>query len=214
MNKVFRHRVLFPFMVLVLFLGVTSSSASAQNSYFGIQAGAVLLSDADIEQSGLTAETSFDTGYLIGLTLGQKFDQFRLEGELSYRSNSVSDISLFGVSVPADGDTTSTSLMINGYYDIKTGSSVTPYLGAGIGFSQVSINDLSVDGERVADDDDIVFAYQLAAGIAFNINPSITLDLGYKYFATSDPSFNDVTGFPFDAEYSSHNFTVGMRFNF
>jgi opacity protein-like surface antigen len=109
---------------------------------------------------------------------------------------------------------TSTAIMFNGYYDIKTSSSVTPYLGAGIGFASVSIKDLKIDGTKVADDDDIVFAYQIGAGIVFDINPNTKLDLGYKYFATTDPSYSDVEGFPFDYQYSSHNLTVGLRFSF
>jgi hypothetical protein len=81
-----------------------------------------------------------------------------------------------------------------------------------VGFSQVSINDLSV-GVRVADDDDMVFAYQPAA--VFHLILTYTkLDLGYKYFSTSDPTFTDVAGVSFDAEYSSHNLTLGIMFAF
>ena len=44
-------------------------------------------------------------------------------------------------------------------------------------------------------------------GIGYEINDKMTVDLGYRYFATADPDFNGL-----DAEYGSHNVTIGIRF--
>ena len=39
-------------------------------------------------------------------------------------------------------------------------------------------------------ENDVVFAGQVFAGIAFRVEPTmLSLDLGYKYFATGDPTF-------------------------
>lgn len=101
-------------------------------------------------------------------------------------------------------------MMANAYYDFKNSSIVTPYIGGGIGFANVNVGDGNVGGVQVwADDDDTVFAYQLAIGTGFDVTKELTIDLGYRYYATQDPSFELV-----DAEYSSHNVMVGLRYRF
>jgi opacity protein-like surface antigen len=163
---------------------------------------------------GVFDEASFDTGLGAGLVGGYSYDIFRLEGELFYKSNDVDKISSLGVSLSGDGDVTAMGVMINAYYDFKTGTPFTPYIGAGIGFAQVSANDVGAFGVVLVDDDDTVFAYQAIAGVGYSISNALTLDLMYKYFATTDPEFNDVVGDPIESEYSSHNVMVGLRFNY
>jgi len=36
----------------------------------------------------------------------------------------------------------------------------------------------------------------MCSGIGFEVNPSTTLILGYRYFATTDPEFEAVLAFP------------------
>lgn len=198
-------------LVSVLVIAFSTSLAFAQYNYFGVQAGLVSLEDSSISVSGVgSADLSTDLGFSAGIKLGRKINYFRFEGEFDYKTNDLDDFE----GVPSDGDLTSLSVMINGFYDINTNTMITPYIGVGVGFSQVSL-DWSVPGfGQIADDDDFVFAYQFAVGVAFSASPNTTIDIGYKYFATEDPSLTDVTGFPFDAEYSSHNLVVGARFNF
>jgi opacity protein-like surface antigen len=104
--------------------------------------------------------------------------------------------------------------MANAFWDIETGSPVTPYLGGGIGVANVSINDLGVFGISVVDDDDTVFAYQFGAGIALELNPNMALDFGYRYFVTTDPEFTDNFGDKFESEYQTHNASLGLRIMF
>ena len=87
--------------------------------------------------------------------------------------------------------------MVNGFYDVENKTPFTPYIGGGIGFANVDLDS----------EDDRVFAYQLGIGVGYAIDEVITLDLGYRYFATSDPEF--LGGIK--AEYSSHNLLVGIR---
>lgn len=202
------------FMFLVCLVSsflMASFSFAAVGPYVSGQVGATFLQDADFSASGgLTGETSFDTGFNLGVAGGYDFGPARVEGEVAYRLNDVDEYQVNGLGTFAgDGDVSTLSLMANGFWDIETGSPVTPYLGAGIGVAQVSMDDPSVP----MDDDDTVFAYQLAAGVAFDLNPSLALDLGYRYFATSDPEFDDAAG-TFETEYMSHNLSLGLRYTF
>ena len=72
------------------------------------------------------------------------------------------------------------------------------------------MNDLDVvGGNDPTDDDDIVFAYQLGAGIGYGISENLTIQAGYRYFATADPDFSGT-----EAEVASHDIYLGMRFYF
>jgi len=57
--------------------------------------------------------------------------------------------------------------------------------------------------------DDTVFAYQVGTGVSFAVNEKVSLDLNYRYFATSDPNFEGI-----ETEYSSHNVYAGIRVSF
>jgi opacity protein-like surface antigen len=205
------------FIVLAIFALVfitTSAQAADKGMYFSGNLGVSILSDADNEQLGIVLESSYDPGLNIGGAIGYNFGSVRAEGELTYHSNDIDEISAFGIGAPGDGTVSAISFMVNGYYDFhRENSSLVPYLGGGIGFANVDA-DMSVFGIQFADDSATVFAYQFMAGLGFNINPKTTLTAGYRYFATSDPEFNDTTGFPFDSEYQAHEFNFGVRFAF
>jgi opacity protein-like surface antigen len=50
--------------------------------------------------------------------------------------------------------------MINGFYDYQNQTTITPYLGAGLGFAYIDLSPIVYDGSRFGGGDDIVFAYQ------------------------------------------------------
>ncbi len=90
--------------------------------------------------------------------------------------------------------------MANVYLDFVNSSPVTPFLTAGIGMAEVTLFDYY---------DDTVFAYQVGAGLTFAINPHMSIDLKYRYFATEDLDFEGI-----EAEFASHNVYCGFRFTF
>ena len=194
---------------------LAAAPAFAAGGYVGLEGGAVWLSDASSTVAGINqGDIKFDTGWAIGAVGGYDFGTWRLEGELAYRSSGAKEVSDSTGSSPLDGDVTSTALMVNAFYDFKTLSpSVYPYIGAGIGGANVSA-DIKESGVQVLDDDEIVFAWQLVAGVAFPVSKQLAIDLNYRYFATSDPSLNATTGETVDTEYSSHNVFLGLRYNF
>jgi opacity protein-like surface antigen len=215
-------------LATVVMVGLSASvSLAAAGPYLTLQGGATWLEDADIDFDGVPSsdfslEAEFDTGFNAGVAAGYDYGPARLEAEIAYRQN---DVDKFkgqfqgeGFEGSADEDVSATSLMVNAYWDIPTGSPITPYIGGGVGFANVSFNEVEVEGVEIVDDDDNVFAYQLAAGVAFEINPNLALDLGYRFFATEDPELEADLGAGFEAdfetEYESHNVSLGLRFIF
>ena len=202
-------------LVLLLISGLIVFSFStivyAEGGYVSGNIGAAILSDIDITDPGEpTVTLESDMGMALGIALGYGFDNnMRIEGEIAYQKNDIDKIGAFGVSVDANGDTSSLAFLLNGYYDFVNDSALTPFISAGIGYAKVEANDLSIMGVALGSDDDTVFAYQVGAGVGYAVTEKTTLDLKYRYFGTADPEF-DTT----EAEYSSHNFYFGIRYSF
>ncbi len=193
----------------LLLLWLSGTAFSAQGPYVSGNLGFGFLQDSGISEPGFSGEAEFDPGVALGFALGNAFGSYRLEGEFAFQQNDFDRISAFGGSVNANGDMSSTALLVNGYYDFRNGGAVTPYISAGLGLATVEVNDLTIGGAVVGSEDDTVVAYHLGAGLGFAINPRTTIDLKYRYFATEDP---DIGGTKF--EYSTHNFLFGFRYSF
>ncbi len=187
-----------------------SSAFAAGGNYLSGGLGLAFATNADLTEGSASAEAEFDTGFVVQGALGHGYPNgLRAELEVAYRSNDADKIDVRGISYEASGDITSLSVLLNGYYDFRVNPRFTPYVGAGIGFANVSIDSLHGGPVDLGNHDDTVFAYQLSAGLEFPIMPSASIDLMYRFFATSDPKFGSV-----EAEYRTHNLTAGVRLYF
>ena len=207
------------FILMAIFALVfitTSAHAADKGMYVSGNLGLSIADDTDLSVFGIEFATiSFDPGFTIGGAIGYDYGNIRVEGEIAYHFWDMDEGTVGPIAPgcpctgPIDGDASALSFMLNGYYDFQiTNSSLAPYLGGGIGGANIN-GDITVLG----DDSDIVFAYQLMAGIGFEINPSTTLTLGYRYFATTDPEI-EIFGAPVEFTVSSHDFSLGARFMF
>ncbi|HKI68309.1 MAG TPA: outer membrane beta-barrel protein [Verrucomicrobiae bacterium] len=72
-------------------------------------------------------------------------------------------------------------------------SLVVPYIGVGAGGAEAVFDtDNFFNGTDgvVGSESDTVFAWQAFAGLRFKLNDHMSLGVGYKYFATEDPTFS------------------------
>ena len=207
---------------------LTAPPAHAQ-WYVSGNAGAVILQDAEVTDTftggSITGDIEFDTGYGVSAALGHAWGLFRLEGELSYRENDldqidVTSLTVAGViftglgSVSLGGDVSSLGFMANGYRDFDTGGPWVPFVGAGIGGARLNLDITNVAGvATIYDESDTVFAYQVGAGIGYKLTPKVMATLSYRFFGTSDPTFDDGVE-EIEAEYLSHNIWAGLIVRF
>ena len=91
------------------------------------------------------------------------------------------------------GKLSTVSGLANLYLDIPTGSSLTPYVGAGAGMTWVN-----------NDENDSGFAFDLTGGLAIDLTDSLTLDLGYRYVNTNAEGAN----------MEQHEGLAGVRYGF
>lgn len=215
--------------LLVLVPGASSAEMAFTDMYVGGFGGAVFGVDAEGENDTLfgggTAKLDFDPDgeYALGLVFGARVaPNFRAEVELSYSNSDVNETtftagSAAGNTQDADGDLSSTSLLINGWYEFETNSSWRPYLGGGIGYTNV---DADVDGVGLIntyDDSDGGFSYQIGFGVTFPVGQSGTIDIGYRYRetpglklkseATSGAAFDDI-------DFKAQTIQIGYNYRF
>ncbi len=197
--------------------------------YIGGSIGSTLLNDSTVKgdrfdpQSNtfteIDSDIEFDPGvnaaFALGYDVGSYFSHDletggRIEFELGYSLNDVDRVDDPGrVLRESGGDVEVISLMLNSYADFRIDSPLVPYVTAGLGGAQVTFNDLGID-----DNDDTVFAWQVGAGLSYPAFEHLIVDLGYRYFATSDIKFEALDGSRIETEYDSHNITLGMRVPF
>ncbi len=217
MYKKLKGFVLCGFIVLAL----TVSSAYADINtgwYYGLGAGGALLTDGDYKTAANnTGDFEHEIGFLVSGAVGYKFGMPRLEAEILYQSNDYDKHNATGsAAVDATGDISSLAFMVNGYLDFANESSFTPFIMAGAGVANVEIDNLRSSGSQLADNDDTVFAYQVGAGVAVDINENFILDFKYCYFGTGDQDFPDILNGSgtLENEFASHNITIGFRYSF
>lgn len=78
-------------------------------------------------------------------------------------------------------------LLVNGLYDFDTGTSFTPYFGAGLGLALVSSTLTDLCGCGAFSNSAIVPAGQLGGGVRISVSDPITLDIGYRYKLAASP---------------------------
>lgn len=185
-------------LVCVTF-GTVPAFAAEGKPYISMFTGVTLLEDSYLTLPEDKATVDFETGYNLGVALGYDFGHGRVETEIAYKDNEANRISSQGIKTETDGNFSSLSFMVNGYLDFKNQSIVTPFITAGLGYSNVDYEDF---------DDHTGFTYQVGAGVGIALNKQISLDLSYRYCETDNTKFDDVR-----AEYQSHNINIGWRFS-
>jgi len=112
-------------------------------------------------------------------------------------------------------------MMANVYYDFKSNSNFTPYIGAGLGLSNVSLKEKSPSITFYTDDSDTVFSYQALLGVSYDINERHSVNTGYRFFGTQEAELKgeaelkdtDGDAITLGAAYI-HGVEVGYRYKF
>jgi len=98
--------------------------------------------------------------------------------------------------------------LANAYIDLPNIWCITPWVGGGIGLASVSVNglkDVNVPNNSVfygADNTQTNFAWAFYGGLSYDVNPSLTLDLSYRYLNLGDARSGRVTAYDNSASYA------------
>lgn len=182
---------------------------------------------------------SFSSGPTFGVGFGYAFnDWLRTDVTAEYRGKTT--FKALDRFLDEDGDVTTINdytakksewlFLANAYGDLGTFKGITPYVGAGLGFSRNTIssfidsNTFTSGGGYAGTGHEWQFAWALHAGVGYELSDRATLDLGYSFVnlgdATTGQAFNfdpDLSrpndGFKFK-DITSHDFKLGLRYKF
>jgi len=210
--------------VLLTMLAVPSLSLAASprmGPYVSGFVGVAIPSDTDATSgfSTINDRVEFDPGINGGATAGMDFGLVRLEGEISYKHGEIASLTdkTGFKDRHVDGSIGALAMMMNLFVDLHNPGPITPYFGGGIGFASLHQSDtFASDGSALyLDDSDAVFAYQVGAGLEIPLNRMLSLDLGYRYFKTSEATFSKGDPvFENSLKFESHNLAAGLRLKF
>jgi opacity protein-like surface antigen len=168
-------------------------------------------------------DLELDDGFTAGIALGAQINEW-LRGEVELSGNWHDAEGAIGTAVPPtsttlEGDETALFALANLWFEVPIGlGPLRPYAGGGVGFGHLDLDIETSGGSSLFDDSDWGFAWQLGAGVAFDVSESIAIDLGYRYkrIENVDIEVHDdyVSGSEAEKDYKSHNFLVGLRFGF
>jgi opacity protein-like surface antigen len=162
-----------------------------------------------IELSYTQADVDRHSGVTLGGTLIDGVDAAVLTGSATQLGATVGQVVADG-----RGEIRNTALFANAYYDFNRGGAWQPYLGAGIGVSQVDV-DYSPSGVQIIDGDDTVFVWQAKAGVTWQFAPEWDAYGEYAYRQSDDITFDNQL-FPgtLDIENQQSLVSLGLRYRF
>ena len=198
---------------LLFFLIGVAAPNPALAGYITAGFGLALPEDRYNEVNYGLSQWEFDESAHLSFAFGGNLKAVRLEGELSYRKLDFEGRTSLpsGAQQNLGGDQTQIQIMFNGVYQIMPRWRISPFIGAGVGFTRVSWNDVN----GIIDDSDLVFTYQGLAGISVRISEKFFMEGKYYYVVPDDVSISDKLGITGKLDNQELNIIVlGIRCNF
>jgi opacity protein-like surface antigen len=157
----------------------------------------------------IVIDKSFDAGWLFGLGIGYQVNnwlRFDVTGE--YRGKT--DFHGYDQWIGYDGANTTTAKksewvgLFNAYVDLGTWYGITPFVGAGVGGSNIKISDYADLGignpAGIGPIQSLGYgketskwnlAWAVHAGLAYRVTPGLTVELAYRYIDLGDAYVSD-----------------------
>lgn len=209
------------FVCFIAFFFICPSALAADknlNPWYAKIAGsyAIQAQDYDEENASLT-EWAFDNGFGGLVSVGYEWGTWGIELEGSYRSLDADyrTTKATGVEDTLSGDQSQISGMVNLYVILMPEKTISTYFGLGAGMTRIEWDTVRASTGAYYDDSDSVFTWQAIAGVSFDLNEWIALEVDYRYICPGDPDLTDSTGTEgsFDGQHL-HNITAGLKFRF
>ncbi|MDO9083341.1 MAG: outer membrane beta-barrel protein [Humidesulfovibrio sp.] len=232
------HLVIFAVLALVAALAIGPAYAADKGGvYVGIKGGYeykdhnkgdVADSTAAPNNNNATNQSwSEKSGYTIGGAIGYNFAGMglpvRAEAEYLYHNQfkySADNATSGGLTGTFNSKIDIHTVFANFYYDIKTSTAFTPYVGAGLGVAWINQKVTSTfrnwaPGTSDGNYDTTNFAWNVGAGVGYSLTDNIIIDLGYRYTSFGDAKNVEQGAISFQAkDLKSHEALLGLRYQF
>lgn len=180
-------------------LFAAENAVSSFNPYVAVKGGYSILTKKD--------SIKYKNGFNGAVEFGVSYDAWRLGLEVSYRQNKIKESKNAAVDVNVMNKVNALAGMINVYYDYALTEECSLYVGAGLGMAKFNFvaKDSKVEAGKC------VFAWQVLAGVAYDINENWTVEAGYRLFGTSKVKVSDVAKIKTPLQ---NSLELGLRYNF
>ena len=193
--------------------GITSAAAPIDGWYSSVFGGYTYI-PGNVENytfGYFLNNSSFNKGYNAGARVGFQSNPIRYEAEYTYLHANAKAFQFNNIQQDyVYGYTTANMIMANVYYDTpEILPAIAPFLGLGIGYAYVQerLNSIGPVINTFFSMDNGSFAYQGTIGLTYNFATNYSVNLAYRYVATSS---SDVFGNIFQA----HIANAGVVYRF
>jgi opacity protein-like surface antigen len=209
-------KILAALSMLAAVVALAPAPAPAESLYVILRGGPGFTSDTKIGAVAHPDNVDFDTGFIGGAGVGLRLPHnFRVEGEFGFIYAPVNSDD----GIDTDGSFKNYLAMANLFYDFKYFSPITPYVGFGLGAAFVHEDReifagglgtfIDVDEKRTE------FAYQIRAGVTYEVNRWLDLSLGYRFVHIDGDTHTRPTGFSVKHDaLKNHGVELGAAFKF
>jgi len=222
--------------IAALLAGAAPFAAEAQTMalphglYVGVDAGVIVPESISVHGSsaGVTfnGDLNFETGAATGITLGYHVTPFiAVEGNFEYAGFDLHSLS--GTVSVSGGGSASGSVGLQGHLDTYNGlfnaiwsplgaanwNGLSPYLGAGLGFSHINetLNGAGGVSFSTVTDDETDFAANGIVGVDYAVMPQLTIGARYRLIYVNTSSSD--SGFS-NGDFIGHVITANATWHF
>ena len=161
-----------------------------------------------------TFEEFTDPGASVELGVGVDFDGFRIEATYSLDASKLTgytNVSGVDFDYVSGGDVRKQSAFLSAYWDVFRRKSWSPYLGVGVGYSNLDVRGFSDPGLSYEAFNRSLWGYQFKAGVSVDVSANSKIFAEGVYRGTSRFDTNDGFNDWNNASWSSWGGQVGIR---
>jgi opacity protein-like surface antigen len=205
---------------VLLVLGL-STTAAASGLYLSVLGGGSFAPEAKARDIDGSTNFTFDSGFDGSIALGYDLDsdypkigKGRVELEFNTASNDLDEAAFVDSTSAGSGSVERTAVMLNTIGEYTTENGIMIYALLGLGWAQISLDNIAILNTPFVDDSDSQLAYQAGLGLGWKFSPHFYFDVSYRYLGTTNPEFIKQDGNSLDYEYASHRVMAGVRLHF
>jgi len=192
---------------------VGTASVQGTGFYLTVGAGAAWPSDINVRtrnfDPNFNGDMEFGGGFSVDAGLGYDFGAIRTELTYGYTRASINDLQFNNEFFDASGIVNKNDVMASVYLDIPFGAWV-PYIGGGIGYTNLSTPGVRFDGDRLGSSNQGLFGWQAKVGVAYAINWNTDIYVEGTYSGAEGFSSDELR---YDA-YNDFGAKLGFRYRF